>query len=200
MLAISIAGSSWAHQARVGFKMLALAVISIILFFVTSWIALMAILLGVIILYLLISREVLLIGLSLMRPLLWVVCLILAFHVFRGEFIARIVVCWPLIILVALANFVTLTSRLTDMIELFLWLLSPLKRIGIQVGPIGLALGMVMRFTPVLIKRAGQLSESWRARGLKQTNWRIILPLFITVVDDADRVAEALRARGGIGK
>ena len=121
MLAISIAGSSWAHQARVGFKMLALAVISIILFFVISWVALMAILLGVIILYLLISREVLLIGLSLMRPLLWVVCLILAFHVFRGEFIAGSVVCLRLIILVSLANFVTLTSRLIDMIEICLW-------------------------------------------------------------------------------
>ena len=200
MLAISIAGSSWAHRARVGFKILALAVISIMLFFVTSWIALTILLLGVIILYLLISREVLLKGLYLMRPMLWVVCLIGAFHVFRGEFLTGCIVCLRLVILVSLANFVTLTSRLTDMIELFLWLLSPLKRIGIPVAPIGLALGMVMRFTPVLITRASQLSESWRARGLKQTNWRIILPLFITVVDDADKVAEALRARGGIGK
>jgi biotin transport system permease protein len=33
---------------------------------------------------------------------------------------------------------------------------------------------------------------------LKHINWRIILPIFITVIDDADRVAEAIRARGGI--
>jgi biotin transport system permease protein len=57
---------------------------------------------------------------------------------------------------------------------------------------------MVIRFTPVLIARSKQLLESWRARGLKHINWRIILPIFITVIDDADRVAEAIRARGGI--
>jgi biotin transport system permease protein len=76
--------------------------------------------------------------------------------------------------------------------------LHPLKLIGVKTSSIGLALGMVIRFTPVLIERAKQLLESWRARGLKHINWRIILPIFITVIDDADRVAEAIRARGGI--
>jgi biotin transport system permease protein len=103
-----------------------------------------------------------------------------------------------LLVLFALANFVTVTSKLSDMIEFFLWILHPLKLIGVKTSSIGLALGMVIRFTPVLIERAKQLLESWRARALKRTNWRIILPIFITVIDDADRVAEAIRARGGI--
>lgn len=198
MLAISLAGNSWAHRTRVGPKMLALALVSIVSFWIENWLILSVLLLGVAGLYRSISGSAMKTGLAMLQPLLWIVALIWIFHILRGEFEAGAVVCLRLMMLVSLANFVTLTSRLTDMTDLFLWLLSPLEKIGVSTAPIGLALGMVMRFTPVLIERAGRLIESWRARAKKRASWRIILPLFITVVDDADRVAEALRARGGV--
>jgi biotin transport system permease protein len=197
MLSISLAGHSWAHRTRVGAKMAALAVVSVALFWVNSWVILCIALCGVFALYASVDGA-LRKGIWLMKPILWIVGIIWVFHAFRGEYLAGAIVCLRLLVLVGLANFVTLTSKLTDMIDLFLWLLSPLQRIGVKTGAIGLALGMVMRFTPVLIERAGQLMQSWRARGGIGASWRIILPLFITVVDDADRVAEALRARGGI--
>ena len=197
MLSISLAGNSWAHRLRVGPKMAALAVVSVALFWVDAWVVLALALLGVVALYASVDGA-LRKGAWLMKPILWIVGIIWIFHAFRGEYVAGSVVCLRLLVLVGLANFVTLTSRLSDMIDLFLWLLSPLALLGVRTGAIGLAFGMVMRFTPVLIERAGQLTQSWRARGGKRASWRIILPLFITVVDDADRVAEALRARGGI--
>ena len=197
MLSLSLAGNSWAHKLRVGPKMAALAVVSVALFWVHSWAILCTALLLVLVLYTSVVRA-LRKGLWLMKPIFWIVGIIWIFHAFRGEYLAGGIVCLRLLVLVGLANFVTLTSRLSDMIDLFLWLLSPLERLGVRTGAIGLALGMVMRFTPVLIERTQQLTQSWRARGGKGTSWRLILPLFITVVDDADRVAEALRARGGI--
>jgi biotin transport system permease protein len=197
MLSIRLAGNSWAHKLRVGPKMAALAVVSVALFWVDAWIVLALALFCVVALYASVDGA-LRKGAWLMKPILWIVGIIWIFHAFRGEYLAGSVVCLRLLVLVGLANFVTLTSRLTDMIDLFLWMLSPLERVGVRIGAIGLALGMVMRFTPVLIERTGQLTQSWRARGGKRASWRIILPLFITVVDDADRVAEALRARGGI--
>lgn len=197
MLSISLVGNSWAHRLRVGPKMVALAVVSVALFWVDAWIVLALVLCGVFALYTSVDRA-LRKGAWLMKPILWIVGIIWVFHAFRGEYLAGSVVCLRLLVLVGLANFVTLTSRLSDMIDLFLWLVSPLALLGVRTGAIGLAFGMVIRFTPVLIERAGQLTQSWRARGGKRASWRIILPLFITVVDDADRVAEALRARGGI--
>jgi len=197
MLSISLPGQSWAHGMRVGIKMGFLALTSIVLFWVNAWLALLVTLLGVVALYTSVEGAVRK-GLWLMKPMLWIVGIIWVFHAFRGEYLAGSVVCLRLLVLVGLANFVTLTSRLTDMIDLFLWLLSPLEKAGLRTGAIGLALGLVMRFTPVLIERVGQLTQSWRARGGKGASWRLILPLFITVIDDADRVAEALRARGGI--
>jgi biotin transport system permease protein len=197
MLSISLAGHSWAHKMKVGHKMAMLAVVSIVLFWVNSWVILCVALFGVLALYASVDGAVRK-GAWLMKPILWIVGIIWIFHAFRGEYLAGSVVCLRLLVLVGLANFVTLTSKLTDMIDLFLCLLSPFKRLGVRTGAIGLALGLVMRFTPVLIERTGQLTQSWRARGGVGASWRLILPLFITVVDDADRVAEALRARGGI--
>lgn len=198
MLAISIMGPSWAHDLRIGYKLAVLSFVSITMFFINNWLLLSIFLVGLILLYFSVSISALRKGILLLRPLIWIVGLIWIFHLFRGEYLLGTVICLRLMVLFALANFVTLTSRLSDMIELFLWILHPLKLAGVKTSPIGLAFGMVIRFTPVLIERSKQLLESWRARGLKHTSWRIILPIFITVIDDADRVAEAIRARGGI--
>lgn len=198
MLAISLVGTSWAHGMRVGAKLAALALVSISLFWVDSPLLLILVLGGVVALYATLGAGALRQGVILMRPIFWVVAIIMAFHAVRGEFGSGGVIILRLLALVGLANFVTLTSRLTDMIDVFLWMLTPLKHLGVNTGAIGLALGMVMRFTPVFIARAQQLGQSWRARGGTKISWRIILPLFITVVDDADHVAESLRARGGV--
>lgn len=197
MLSISLPGNSWAHKLRVGSKMGTLAITSIVLFWMDSWVLLCLVLVGVFALYASVDGAVSK-GIWLMKPILWIVGIIWIFHAFRAEYLAGSIVCLRLLILVGLANFMTLTSRLSDMIDMFLWLVSPMERLGIRTAAIGLALGIVMRFTPVLIERTGQLTQSWCARGGKGTSWRLILPLFITVVDDADRVAEALRARGGV--
>jgi len=37
----------------------------------------------------------------------------------------------------------------------------------------------------------------WKARSRRGRNWRIILPFAKLALDDADHIAEALRARGG---
>jgi len=199
MFAISLHGNSWAHKRPVGQKMWALAIASVALFWITHWAVMLCALIAVLLLYASVGKAAVSQGLKLLKPLLWIAAIILTFHMFRGETLAGVVVVMRLIALMALANLVTLTSRLSDMTDLFLWILSPLSRFGLRTAPIALALGMVMRFTPVLIERGGQLTQSWRARGGKRASWRLILPLFITVVDDADRVAEALKARGGAG-
>ena len=43
------------------------------------------------------------------------------------------------------------------------------------------------------------LSLAWRARSRRRAGWRVIVPFMVLALDDADHVAEALRARGGIG-
>jgi biotin transport system permease protein len=56
----------------------------------------------------------------------------------------------------------------------------------------------VIRFTPVLASKGAQLAQSWRARSAKRLSWRIVMPMTLLAIDDAEYVAEALKARGGV--
>jgi biotin transport system permease protein len=38
-----------------------------------------------------------------------------------------------------------------------------------------------------------------RARSAGKSGWRIVVPLTLSVLNDAEHVANALRARGGVG-
>jgi biotin transport system permease protein len=73
----------------------------------------------------------------------------------------------------------------------------PLRWLGLNSRVLELAIALVIRLTPVLVERGGQLTQAWKARSRNAPNWRIILPFTVLALDDADRVAEALRARGG---
>jgi biotin transport system permease protein len=100
---------------------------------------------------------------------------------------------------VAFANFVTMTTRLSDMMRVIERLLRPLSRLGLSARQLALAVALVIRFVPVMLARAGQIRESWRARSPRRPGWRILVPIILSALDDADHVAQALRARGGAG-
>jgi biotin transport system permease protein len=64
---------------------------------------------------------------------------------------------------------------------------------------LALAIALTIRFVPTLLTRAEQIRQSWRARSPRRPGWRTLLPTTLAALDDADHVAEALRARGGLG-
>ena len=197
MLVLSIETRTWAHNVPVGLKMLVLLIASFVLFSITNIFFLIPFLFISILLYLSLGWVVCVIGLKSLRPIVWVLGIILIFHFLRTEMLQGSIIVIRIAILALLANFVTMTSRLTDTIDMVLWVLSPLKILGVRIASIGLVFALVMRFTPVLIQRASSLSMAWRARAKSTRNWRIIMPLFISVIDDAENISEALRARGG---
>jgi biotin transport system permease protein len=98
---------------------------------------------------------------------------------------------------VALANLVTMTTTLDAMMAVVRRLLSPFSRLGLNLTAIELAAAMVIRFTPVLTQKGSALALAWRARSRKRAGWRVIMPFLVLALDDADHVADALRARGG---
>jgi len=104
MLAISIAGISWAHKLRVGYKLATLSILSIFIFYVNSLFLLLLILFGILLLYYSVSIAVLRKGILLLRPLILVIGLIWIFHIIREEFLSGTVICLRLIILFAKAD------------------------------------------------------------------------------------------------
>ncbi|MYM57411.1 energy-coupling factor transporter transmembrane component T [Thalassovita mangrovi] len=136
-------------------------------------------------------------GLRMMRPVFWMALIILAYHLAIGEWAGGLVIVLRLIAAVGLANLVTMTTRLDDMLAV---VERGLARIGVSERArrrLALSVALVIRFTPVLAQKGARLIEAWRARSVKRPGWRLLLPLALLAVDDADRVAEALKARSG---
>ncbi|BCL69275.1 ABC transporter permease [Vibrio nigripulchritudo] len=186
-----------AHSWSAGYKLSALAVTTIALFFVEHLLLHLAFLISVFILYVLPGKAFFIQGMKHLK-ILWPVVLIMAiWHGFTQEYQLGTMVIIRMISAVALANLVTMTTRLADMMDVAHFVARPLRRFGLSSRALELSIALVIRMTPVLMSKGQTLSLAWRARTTKRAGWRIIIPFTVIALDDADHVAEALKARGG---
>ena len=187
-----------AHDWPAWTKLLALCLTTLGLFFVESLTAQAVVCAGVLLAYLLPGRVFFRAGMSRLFILWPFVAVVALWHLAVGDFRAGAVIILRMISVVGLANLVTMTTRLTQMTDLMRRLLAPLRWLGIRTDAIELAIALVIRATPALLDKGQNLRDAWRARTHRRPSWRIILPFTLLAVDDAEHLAEALRARGAI--
>ena len=198
MLTLTSPVEIWAHRVPAGVKLAALATATTALFAVGSVWLLAVAAAATLGLYLGGGVGFARAGLRHLYPL-WPFLLIVAlWHIYSRDIPGGVVILLRMVVAVALANFVTMTTRLSDMLEVFEWLARPLSPI-LPLRRLALAFALVIRFIPVMLDRLGQIDASWRARSSRRPRWRVLVPATLAALDDADRVAEALRARGGAG-
>jgi biotin transport system permease protein len=152
---------------------------------------------GVLVLYALPGRAFFVHGLLRLWPLWPFVAVLILWHLAIAAPREGAVIVLRMLSAVGLANLVTMTTKLAAMMDVVNRLLRPFARLGVNLRAIELAAAMVIRFTPVLAQKGGALALSWRARSRRRTGWRVIVPFLVLALDDAEHVAEALRARGG---
>ncbi|MFC3613363.1 energy-coupling factor transporter transmembrane component T family protein [Lutimaribacter marinistellae] len=197
MISLTSPVKTRAHTWPAGVKLGALCLATLILFIVQNLWAQLAIFCGVLIVLMLPGRSFLIAALKPLR-LLWPFLVIVSlWHLWTGEIIAGAVILLRLVSAVLLANLVTMTTRLSDMIDVVHYLTHPLRRIGLQPRVLELSIALVIRLTPVLVLKGETLADAWRARSRRRPGWRIVLPFTLLALDDAEQVAEALQARGG---
>lgn len=98
--------------------------------------------------------------------------------------------------LVLLAMAVTTTTRTSDMLEICERALSPLDRAGlVNAARVSLAVSLVLRFVPEILKHHRDIREAQAARGLRSRPAVIVVPLIVRTLRAADDVAEAVEAR-----
>lgn len=118
-----------------------------------------------------------------------------------------------LLLLVAFASLLTLTTaplELTDGIES---LLKPLRRIGVPAHEIAMMMSIALRFIPTILEEFDRIVLAQRARGssLAQGNLMqriaamlpLLVPLFVAAFRRAEELAQAMEAkcyRGGEGR
>lgn len=198
MLTLTSPVETWMHRRPAGAKLAALSLATLGLFWLPDPRVMAGA--GVITLGLYLSggRDFARGGLRPLRMIALFAALILAWHLWTGEARLGLVIALRLVVTVALANLLTATTRFDDMMEIATRLLRPLRRLGLNPAQLAFAGVLVLRFTPVLITRGEALAEAWRARSRRRPGWPLMLPWILCALDDADHVAEALRARGGM--
>lgn len=130
-----------------------------------------------------------------LRPLWPFILVIGGWHILRGTPDVGLAVILRMLIMVAAATLLLLTTRFDALLATFSTLFRPFKRLGLPVERIALALAMAVRFIPVLSQRAADLALAWRARSARNPRHRLLTPLALSALDEAERSAEALRAR-----
>ncbi len=197
MLSLVSSKTTRYHSLSTGLKFAALFVFSIC-FVMSSSLTIQSIgLLVVIVAYAVEGTAFLWDGVKRLRPLLIFIALICVWHTITLDIEQGLILCLRITSAVAFANLVTMTTPLQEMKDAFLWLLQPLKWVGINTASIALALAIMIRFVPVFLEQTNNLRTAHGARSTKKASWRIVFPVAIAVLDNAEHVTDAIRARRG---
>lgn len=187
-----------AHGWPAGVKLGLLCAATLGLYALSDPRAMAAVVAAVVGLYALPGRVFLRTGLGRLWVLWPFVVILTLWHAATGALADGATVILRMIAAVALANLVTMTTSLSDMMSVMRALMRPLRLPLRVTRAVEIAVAMVIRMTPVLLDKGLLLAQSWRARSTRRANWNIVLPFVLVALDDAERVAEALKARGGI--
>lgn len=199
MLTLNSPVETWAHRIAAPYKLAALCAATLLLFRLTTPAPLALAAAATAALTFSFGTLFAVTALKLLRPLWPFVLIVAVWHGWIAEPAQGISVLLRLLTAVTLANLVTMSTRLSDMIATITTLASPLKRIGLPPRTMALAVALTIRFIPVMLLKLNDIRDAWRARSPRRPGWRILTPTVLAAIDDADRVAEALRARGGVG-
>lgn len=197
MISLYLAQKSWLHRLPAGVKLLSLAAISLLLYPVEQPIILLSILSTTLLAYASLGKSALmqLLALKVLLPLFSLIFLLQWWSV---GFSAAAVLVMRMLTLILLANLITLTTRMDDMMDAVMPLFAPLRLLRVDTRRIAFAVTLLIRFIPVLMAVVSHLLDAWKARGGGRKLWRLAIPLTIQSIRLSDNVAEALAARGGI--
>ena len=129
-------------------------------------------------------------------PMRWFLLFIAVFQVIFTGWERALMVCGSLLLTVAVAALVTLTTRVTEMLDLCQRLLRPLRRFGVDPDRVGLVLALTIRCIPLMVDIVGAVSEARKARGAGFSLRAMAAPAVVRALRSADAMGDALIARG----
>lgn len=196
LTSLHVEGQSLLHRIPVKPKLFGLMVFGLTLYLIAQPLALTAALILTGFLYL--STGVgLSEGLRRLKPVLFTIAFLAAVNLLLLSPEETLVTTLRLVAILFLAAAVTASTTIADFMAAVTALAWPLERLGLmKAADLGLALGLVLRFVPEIAQRYEALKEAHAARGIPFKLSRMLGPLIISTLKDADRIAEAIDARG----
>lgn len=188
-------GTSPVHRVGAGAKLLVLLATGLVLALWRSpWQVALAIVL-VLTLYA-VARVPLPALLRQVRALAWVAVPLLVVQALLASWQVGVGVVGSFVALVLLAGLVTLTTRTTAMVDVVVRAVGWVRRFGVDPDRVGLVLALGIRSVHVVLGLAQEVREAQHARGLRSSPRAFAVPLIVRSLRHADRLGEALSARG----
>ncbi len=131
------------------------------------------------------------------RPVFLTIAILGVFNIVLLSPVEALSTTLRLLAVLFLAAAITATTTIAAFMTVITALALPLERLGLlKAADVGLAFGLVLRFVPEIAARHEALKEAHAARGIPVKLSRMLGPLIISTLKDADRIAEAIDARG----
>ena len=199
-LALYVPRASPVHRTPAGWKLLALALLSVLVFAAPTLPVVCGALVAVLVVGLVVARLPGAVLLRQARAVLWVLVAIFVLHAVLTDVLTGTLTVLRLLTLVLAAAVVTATTRVTEMVAVVERICGPLRWVGVRPARIGLVIAMALRFIPLIAERADRIREAQAARGGSVRGLRglttTVVPLLVQVLQLAHTVSEALDARG----
>ncbi len=188
-------GSSVLHRMSAGWKLagMLLAVVAVVL--LRQWWQL-ATAAGIVTLLYAAARIPARVAWAQLRPLKYLIPILAALQIWLADWQTAVRVCGTIVLAVAIAALVTLTTRVSDMLDALVPVLRPLRRVGVDPDRIALLMAVTIRCIPLVAGIVSTVTEARKARGLGFSVVALGAPVVIRSLRAADALGEALIARG----
>ena len=196
MGSLFVPGNSWLHRLSGGLKLGLLAVAGAGLMWVDDWRFLSAVLVAVVGLLWSTGAPVALLWLR-VRSLFWVLIVLIVYTAVVQSVEHAVVVGLRVSVLMLGALVVSVSTSISELMAVVLWLLQPLERLGlVNTERVALAFGLTLRLIPELSVQWHEIREAQAARGLSANPLTMGVPMLLRTIRRAHEIAEAIDARG----
>lgn len=196
MGSLFVPGNSRLHRLSGGLKLGLLAVAGAGLMWVDDWRVLSAVLVAVVGLLWSAGAPVELLWLR-VRSLFWVLIVLMVYTAVVQSVEHAVVVGLRVSVLMLGALVVSVSTSISELMAVVLWLLQPLERLGlVNTERVALAFGLTLRLIPELSVQWHEIREAQAARGLSANPLTMGVPMLLRTIRRAHEIAEAIDARG----
>lgn len=130
------------------------------------------------------------------RPVRWFAVALFATQVIFVDVPTAVTSTLRIVLAVAMAGLVTLTTPTSAMLATIERGLTPLRFVGVDPFRVSLALTLTLRSVPLLSDLATRVREAQLARGVRWSFRAFAVPMVVGALRHADALGEALSARG----
>jgi energy-coupling factor transporter transmembrane protein EcfT len=96
---------------------------------------------------------------------------------------ASLVVCWRLLLVVSMGVLLMATTRTADIRAALVWFLKPVPFVDERMA--ATMVGLVVRFLPVILLQAAEISDAQRARGIERRRNPVVRLMRFTILCSA---------------